>query len=608
MNHTGGAHSRAHSAHDARNEAAAAALFEQRYRAIDARDARFDGQFYTVVKSTKIYCRPSCPARTPKRENVSFVLTSAAAHEAGYRACKRCLPEAAPGTPEWNLRQDVAARAMRLIADGIVDRDGTGGLAAALALSPRHLTRLLTAELGAGPLALARARRAQLARSLVTTTELPLVDVAFAAGFGSVRQFNDTVREVFAASPSELREQAAGRARSAVGGAHAAASAVAATTATATVAGASSAAAAAAATPATAEPPAVQLTLSLPVRQPFDAPGLVAFLAARAIPGVERVDGLDAHDAHETDETNGDTASARAHAPLRYARTLSLPGGAGAVELTFTTNTQGHWTVAAELEAAVLGDVPAAVARVRRLLDLDADAAGIDTALSRDPQLAPLVAKTPGIRVPGAVDPHELVVRAIVGQQITVVAARGHLTRLVERAGAQTASRFDGLTTLFPGPDAIAKAVPLIGQDDELDPDRTLRLPRRQSNAVATAASRLASGELAVHVGADADELRDALTALPGVGRWTAAYIALRVLGDTDAWLTGDVALIAGARTIGALPYPRPTDKKLLAAEHQLLEAHAARWSPWRSYASMHLWQAAAPANSHTNTPRKARQ
>ncbi|MEO7588370.1 MAG: Ada metal-binding domain-containing protein, partial [Arachnia sp.] len=215
-------------------------LFEARYRAIDARDVRFDGQFITAVSSTGIYCRPSCPARTPKPQNVSFYLTSAAAHAAGYRACKRCLPEATPGTPEWDLRRDVTGRAMRLIADGVVDRDGVDALAARVGYTARHLRRLLTDELGAGPVALARARRAQTARSLLVGTDLPVTEVAFAAGFGSVRQFNDTVRGVFDARPGELR--ALGHpARSGRG---------------AGVAGA-----------------AVRLDLDLPVRQPFDAVG-----------------------------------------------------------------------------------------------------------------------------------------------------------------------------------------------------------------------------------------------------------------------------------------------------------------------------------------------
>ncbi len=508
--------------------------FTERYRAIAARDARFDGQFFTAVRSTGIYCRPSCPARTPKPENVTFYLTSAAAHEAGYRACKRCLPEAAPGTPAWNLRRDLAGRAMRLVADGVVDREGVEGLAAHLGYTPRHVHRLLVAELGAGPLALARAQRAQTARALLVGTDLRLSDVAFAAGFGSIRQFNDTVVEVFATTPTDLRAR---RRR--------------APTNRALAAGSDGS--------PVAEGDAVRLGLSLPVREPFDARGTLAFLAARAVDGVE---------------------SASLDGPsLRYARTLSLPHGPGAVEVT-AVHDVGPGRVALRLEVASLADVPVAVARVRRLLDLDADPGAVDAALDADPALAPLVAATPGIRVPGTVDPHETVVRAIVGQQISVAAARTHLSRLASGVGTPYASGIDGLTRLFPTAAQVADG----GAEH-------LRLPARTRQAVVDVARALADGELAVGVGDDPDALRAALLARPGIGPWTAAYVAMRVLGDPDAWLDGDVALLAGARALGLLPED---------ARHRALTDHATAWAPWRSYAAMHLWRAAAPA---PNTP-----
>jgi AraC family transcriptional regulator of adaptative response / DNA-3-methyladenine glycosylase II len=512
--------------------------FEERYRAIAARDARFDGQFFTAVRSTGIYCRPSCPARTPRPENVTFYLTSAAAHEAGYRACKRCLPEAAPGTPAWNLRRDLAGRAMRLVGDGVVDREGVEGLAARLGYSARHVHRLLVAELGAGPLALARAQRAQTARALVVGTDLPLSDVAFAAGFGSIRQFNDTVAEVFATTPTELRA----RRRRGTG--------VSGTTAPA----------------APGEP--VRLALTLPVREPFDARGTLAFLAARAVDGVETA----ALDGPE----------------LRYARTLTLPHGPGAAEVTAGTAV-GPGRVGLRLEVASLADVPVAVARVRRLLDLDADPGAVDAALTADPALAPLVAAVPGIRVPGTADPHETVVRAIVGQQISVAAARTHLSRLAAGVGTPYASGFAGLTRLFPTAAQVS------------DGGAHLRLPARTRQAVVDVARALAGGELAVGVGDDAAELRARLVARPGIGPWTAAYVAMRVLGDPDAWLDGDVALLAGARAVGVLP-PEPSgvgdpggsrvaDNR--ARSHRALAEHARAWAPWRSYAAMHLWRAA---------------
>ena len=525
-------------------------LFAERYRAIDARDTRFDGQFFTAVSSTGIYCRPSCPARTPKPQHVTFYLTSAAAHEAGFRACKRCLPEAAPGTPEWDLRRDLTGRAMRLIADGVVDRTGVDGLAARLGYSVRHMQRLLVEELGAGPLALARARRAQTARSLLVGTGLPLADVAFAAGFGSVRQFNDTVLEVFAARPGELRARSRPRGGTVDSGG-------------AGLDGASSDAPNTGGTPAP-----VRLSLALPVRQPFDAPGIFRFLAVRAVSGVEAAEVPDG-------------------GPLRYARTLLLPHGPGAVEITATAGPE--WSLRVRLELTSLADVATAVARVRRMLDLDADPVAVDAALAADPRLAPLVAGTPGIRVPGSPEPHELVVRAVIGQQISVAAARTHLSRLAERLGTGYGSSFAGLCRLFPTAAQIAAGVPGPVAGEPPDPGRPLRLPARSVRTVVAVSQALAAGDLSVDLGADPDLLRRDLTARPGIGPWTASYISMRVLGDPDAWLDGDVALVAGAAATGILgpDLSRP-------AAHRTLAAHAAAWAPWRSYAAMHLWQEAA--------------
>lgn len=431
---------------------------------------------------------------------------------------------------------------MRLISDGVVDREGIGGLAARLGYTPRHVHRLLVSELGAGPLALARARRAQSARALLTGSALPVTQVAFAAGFGSIRQFNDTVREVFDVAPHELRARSRGAG------------------ATASLRPPES--------PGTGVGP-VRLELDLPVRCPFDAPGVLAFLAARAVPGVETCD------LSEPDR-------------LRYARTLDLPQGPGAVEITAVRSKAGDWSARVRLELAALSDAAPAVARVRRLLDLDADPTAVDRALSADPDLAALVAAIPGIRVPGAVDPHELVIRAIVGQQISVSAARGHLARLAASAGFPCTSAFPGLTRLFPAPGRIVAAVPEPEADGPLDPERPLRLPRRAIRTVRSIAGALDAGELQVHVGADPEALRARLIAQPGIGDWTAAYVALRVLGDPDAWLTGDVALVAGALKAGVLAAGSPKPEA-----HRLLAARAEKWAPWRSYAAMHLWRAA---------------
>ncbi|MHC2999602.1 AlkA N-terminal domain-containing protein [Microbacterium sp. HJ5] len=488
--------------------APASMTFDERYRAIDSRDTRFDGQFVTAVRSTGIYCRPSCPARTPKPSNVTFYPTSAAAHEAGYRACKRCLPEAAPGSPQWNLRGDTAGRAMRLIADGVVEREGVPGLARRLGYSPRHLTRLLSTELGAGPLALSRAHRAQTARMLLVGTDLPAADVAFSAGFASVRQFNDTVREVFGMAPLELRAR-----RRVLPGTRVAA------------------------------PTPGAIDLVLPHRGPLDAAGLFAWMAARAVDGAE-------------------TATSTS-----FARTLRLAGGPAWFELRLDDD--GRVRLRARLTH--LGDLSTLVTRARRLFDLDADPIAVDEALSRHPELAPLVAGLPGIRVPGAADPHEMLIRAMVGQQITVVAARTALSALTVALG-DTVEGFDGATRLFPAMTAIAEHGAEV-----------LRGPAARIRSIVGAAAALADGSLVLTTGDDADDQRAALLAMPGIGPWTADYVRMRVLGDPDVFLPGDVAVRSGAAAAGLPSDPKP------------LTAWAARTAPWRSYLTAHLWRAVPP-------------
>jgi len=487
--------------------------FAERYRAISVRDTRFDGQFVTAVRSTGIYCRPSCPARTPKSANVTFYPTSAAAHEAGYRACKRCLPEATPGSPAWNLRGDAAARAMRLIASGIVEQEGVAGLAARLGYSSRHLTRLLTAELGAGPLALARAHRAHTARMLLVGTDMPISEVAFSAGFASIRQSNDTIREVFEMTPGQLR---ATRRRQD-------------------------------ATDADAQG---VIDLLLPHREPLDAAGVFAWMAARALPGIE-------------------TATASS-----FARHLRMPGGPAHFEIR--QDPTGRLRLRARVTR--LGDLAPLVATARRLFDLDADPAGIDDALSVHPELAPLVAAVPGIRVPGAADPPEMLIRAMVGQQITVVAARTALTALTEQLGERTAD--GGL--LFPTMMAIAEHGAEV-----------LRGPGARIRAITGAAAALADGSLVLTVGDDAAEQRARLLAMPGIGPWTADYVRMRVIGDPDVFLPGDVAVRAGATAAG------------LPGEPRALTAWAERIAPWRSYLTAHLWRAAPVRGPRAPRPTK---
>ncbi|GAA4151065.1 AlkA N-terminal domain-containing protein [Leifsonia shinshuensis] len=507
-------------------------VFARRYRAMSARDARFDGQFITGVHSTGIYCRPSCPAVTPKADNVTFYLTAAAAHEAGLRACKRCLPDAVPGSPEWNVRDDLAARAMRLIADGTVEREGVPGLARRLGYTPRHLGRVLTAELGAGPLALARAHRAQTARLLLAGTDMPVTDVAFAAGFSSVRQFNETMAEIYHVTPGAIRASARRRPGIAHGP---------------MVPGAAAGA---------------SLSLRLPARAPFDGGRLLAFLGARAIAGME------------TAVTGGDGI-----APS-YSRALRLPHGPAAIRLTLSGDADAP-AVECEATLADMADLAPLVARVRRLLDLDADAEAIDTALAADPVLAPSVAAAPGIRVPGAVDPEEILFRALIGQQVSVAAARTALARLTDALGEPVA--IGGFTRLFPTAQAIAEH----GRE-------VLRGPGKRIDAIVGAAAALADGSLAIDVGESRAELEARLIALPGIGAWTAGYVALRVLGSPDVLLTGDLALRQGAARLG------------LPAEARALAERGAAWSPWRSYAGMHLWESAHLAQQEARAQRPA--
>ncbi|MFF4016392.1 bifunctional transcriptional activator/DNA repair enzyme AdaA [Streptomyces sp. NPDC001843] len=378
---------------------------DTRYEAVRSRDARFDGEFFFAVETTGIYCRPSCPAVTPKRHNVRFFATAAAAQGAGFRACRRCRPDAVPGSAEWNVRADVVGRAMRLIGDGVVDREGVAGLAARLGYSARQVQRQLTAELGAGPVALARAQRAHTARVLLQTTGLPVTEIAFAAGFASVRQFNDTIRAVYAATPSELRAAAPrGPARG-----------------------------------RRAATPGAGIPLRLAYRGPYRSGAVFDLLQREAVPGVEEVGG----------PPGGRT----------YRRTLRLPYGTGVVAVeertggpgTRPAGHPGGW-LDARLHLTDLRDLTTAVQRLRRLFDLDADPYAVDERLGADPRLAPLVAARPGLRSPGTADPAELAVRALVG--------RAEAERLVLRYGKALDAPCGSLTHLFPEPDVLAEAEP----------------------------------------------------------------------------------------------------------------------------------------------------
>ncbi|MEU9592680.1 AlkA N-terminal domain-containing protein [Streptomyces sp. NPDC048193] len=451
---------------------------DSRYEAVRSRDARFDGAFFFAVETTGIYCRPSCPAVTPKRRNVRFFATAAAAQGSGFRACRRCRPDAVPGSADWNVRADVVGRAMRLIGDGVVDREGVTGLAGRLGYSARQVQRQLTAELGAGPVALARAQRAHTARVLLQTTGLPVTEIAFASGFASVRQFNETIKAVYAATPSDVRAAAPARDRAS----------------------------------RRAATPSAGIPLRLAHRGPYLAGPVFDLLQREAVAGVEEVSGP----------------------PGRrvYRRTLRLPYGTGIVAVEERPGRpgtgSGGW-LDARLHLTDLRDLTTSVQRLRRLFDLDADPYAVDERLGADPVLAPLVAARPGLRSPGAADPDEFAVRALVG--------RAEAERLVRGYGKALDAPCGSLTHVFPEPAVLAGAE-----------------PHGTPGALAAA---LADGAVRLDPGADRDDAERALLALPGLDARTAAAIRTRALGDPDV----------------APPGPAVPDT----------------WRPWRSYAVNHL-------------------
>jgi AraC family transcriptional regulator of adaptative response / DNA-3-methyladenine glycosylase II len=505
------------------------------YQAAHSKDARFDGVFFIGVTSTGIYCRPSCPARTPKRENVRFYATAASAQQAGFRACLRCRPDATPGSPEWNMRADVVARAMRLIRDGIVDREGVDGLARRLGYSVRQLNRVITAEVGTGPLAIARAQRSQTARILLETTSLPVAHVAFAAGFSSVRQCNETVRQIFADTPRGLRARVSKaalrhRCEGPEGGR------------------------------------TQSVRLRLPCRRPFSPDSVLGFLGSRAVPGIEERDGT------------------------TYRRSMRLPHGYAVVHLTATATATatdhgdgGPAFVDADLHLSDLRDLTTAVSRCRQLLDLDADPVAVLEALGSDPLLGPLVRAEPGRRVPGAVEGFELAVRAVIGQQVSVSGARTVAGRLVQLAGDVIPDPIGGITHLFPSPDAL---IALAGRNPV-----AFAMPGSRRRALVVLADAVGSGTVTIDPGTDPAELRAALVRLPGVGPWTAEYVAMRALRDPDAFMPTDLGIRRAARALG-----QPDDPAGLTA---LTDG----WRPWRSYAMVHLWAVPPTGPPSTGLP-----
>ncbi len=472
-------------------------------RAVESRDPRFDGWVTVGVTSTQIYCRPSCPTPVrPKRANMRFFPTPAAAQQAGFRSCKRCSPDATPGSPEWNRRDDLVARAMRGIEDGVVDRDGVGGLANELAVSPRHLQRILTEEVGTGPKSLARARRARAARALIETTTLPFTKIAFATGFNSIRQFNHTMGEVFAASPTQMR-----RGRGQPGSRKA----------------------------------GEWLSVNLPFRPPLAHKELLRWLSLHAVNGVEQVEGT------------------------TYRRSLRLDGGPAIAEVDLGADDRS--VVPARFRLSSLSDLPRAINRMRRLLDLDADPAVIAGDLKDDPLMAGLITATPGLRSPGEVDGIDAAVRAVLHQQVSLASAKAMAARLVAAHGLELENPVGSVYFAFPS------AAEWAAQDPS-----ELGLPKSRATALVAVASAIDQGRVDLSPWANRAKAEAALLAVKGIGPWTANVVAAKALAAPDAFGASDLALLKQAERLG-IPHE--------AAE---LEHHAECWRPWRSYAMHHLW------------------
>jgi AraC family transcriptional regulator of adaptative response / DNA-3-methyladenine glycosylase II len=480
------------------------------YRAFQMRDARFDGRIFSGVTSTGIYCRPICPARTPKRENMRFYRSAAAAQEAGFRPCLRCRPETSPDLGSWRGTSNTVSRALALIEAGALDNGDVDSLAERLGVGERQLRRLFHQHVGASPVAVAQTRRVLLAKQLLHETRMPMAEVAMAAGFGSVRRFNETFQQLFDRPPAKLRRLGGADVAAGEGGA---------------------------------------ATIRLPYRAPYDWDAMLAFLTARAIPGVETVrDG-------------------------RYARTLSVGQARGVLMIE---PGDGAY-LKATLRFPKVEVWPAVIARVRRVFDLAADPAVIEAHLSEDPALAPLVAARPGLRAPGAWDGFELAVRAVLGQQITVHAARMLAGKITAEHGVvleDEAANAMGLTHFFPEPAALA----LVDVE-------TLPMPRARGRALVGLAAAAAADPELFGMRRSLDEAVAALRALPGVGEWTAQYIAMRALREPDAFPSADIGLMRALEGPDGL---RPSPAELLA--------RAERWRPWRAYAASHLW-AADPKN-----------
>lgn len=455
------------------------------YQAMDSRDRRFDGRFFVAVKTTGVYCRPICPAPTPKRQNTRFFRYAAVAELAGFRPCRRCRPEVSPDTAEWDTRADLVGRGMRLVADGVVDEVGVSGLADRLGVSERHLQRVFTEEVGTTPGVIARSRRARLARQLLTETAMPITSVAFTAGFASVRAFNETIQAIYQVTPTELRRGAA-----------------------------------------TADG---SVRLELQYRPPFAGTELLTHLATRAIPGVEDV------------------------RPGVYRRSIRFGRRGAVLDLELT---QG--AVILTVESHEIDQLAPVIQRSRRLLDLDADPEVIDERLARSPSMGPLVSATPGMRLPGAYDPFEVAVVAVLEQRTTAAVATATAGRLAAACGSRLEPASPPITHLFPLPEDLA------GADVE-----TVGVPAGKATTIRTLSAAVRDGRVTLDGSIDPNLARRALVGIPGIGERTASEIAIRALRDPDAFPAGD-----------------PTIRRFLSTSPGAI---AGEWQPWRGYAAMHI-------------------
>lgn len=470
------------------------------YRALKTRDTRFDGRFFTGVVSTGIYCRPICPARTPKLENCIFLPSAGAAHQMGFRPCLRCRPEVAPGLAGWRGSANTVSRALGLIAEGGFDEGGADALADRLGVGARHLRRLFDRHVGASPVSVAQAHRLLFAKKLVTETTLGMTEIALASGFGSIRRFNDAFQHAYGRAPSALRRTRKPESDGASG-----------------------------------------LVLKLPFTPPYDWEAILGFLSARAIPRVEVV------------------------IAGSYRRTFAFEGVSGSLEVR---RARGEDCLIATIRMTDVARLGAVMARVRRLFDLDADIRAIDEQLAQDPLLAKLVRARPGLRVPGAWDPFELAVRAVLGQQVSVKAARTFAARLAALAGEPAVGAAPGDPDLvFPSAEVVARA--------EL---ASIGLTRTRTATLSALAAAAAADPTLLRARDSLEATVAALCELPGIGPWSAQYVAMRALREPDAFPTGDLGLLRALSTSSGRPTPAAMEKR------------AEAWRPWRSYAAMRLW------------------